>query len=358
VPEPFLALSECNLLDKDTFNKISNALKRQTGTIIFNLNNCFEFKNPRLNFNIFEVVAHGHIYVFRKEESEFVFYYSSLGSGTKVCKIKVSRITDENVIYIVFRWGDGECKLNIEGKEALVEAVGINSSKQFRELKGKIFEFENIDMESLRFYSKDGNIEPTAIDGWNEVVKGLNILNASYRDYQHELITVNLSISSLVTGFENYLKKRFIELEKEGVKPNEEQLSKSVFSKWERDEKLDEKTRESAEKTGLSFIEKIANDKVNFQIYDDCKKVYNKAYGLKFSELEIDSSEIAKLKKIIKYRHRIVHVSPMLPVLNGTESLSEDPIFPKQKLIKDGIINFDILINRIHQKSLNMMKIK
>lgn len=255
---------------------------------------------------------------------------------------------------ITLVWAPNKILLYIGDDKTLVRGTEETSKTKFREINGKIFEFQNMNIESLRFYTKEGNIEPTAIDGWKEVVKGISILNDSYNDYQHELITVNLSISSLVTGFENYLKKRFIELEQEGIKPNEEQLIKTVFSRWERDQKLDKKIRDSVLKTDLSFISKIANDKINFQIYNDCKKVYNKTYGLKFSELGIDSSEILKLKKFIKYRHRIIHVSPMLPILNGVEILEEKPVFPKQELIKEGVEVFNQFIKSVHNKSLKM----
>jgi len=96
----------------------------------------------------------------------------------------------------------------------------------------------------------------------------------------------------------------------------------------------------------------LARDKIKFQNYNECKKVFNKTYNLKFSELGMTISKMNELKKYIGYRHKIMHVSPMLPILNEEEIPSKNPIIPKKILIENAIVIFDEFIKKFHNKSL------
>ena len=332
--------------------QLRDVLRMQKGSSILNFEQDIIFNNPDEYLELFNVVSEGHIFILRKENRKIKFYYTSLGTGTRLHEIDIFEIPKTKPVYIAFTWSPQESILYIDKGYEFIKSIGFDSSVKFRALKGKVLEFKNVDIESLRFYSQEGNIKPTAIDSWKEIIKGLNILNESYKDNQHELITVNLSLASLVTGFENYLKNRFIELEKEGVKPNEEKLIKSIFSTHERESRFDYEDRKSAKELGLTLIEKLARDKIKFQNYNECKKVFNKTYNLKFSELGMTISKMNELKKYIGYRHKIMHVSPMLPILNEEEIPSKNPIIPKKILIENAIVIFDEFIKKFHNKSL------
>lgn len=87
------------------------------------------------------------------------------------------------------------------------------------------------------FFDGKPVLEPTAIETWQNTIQGVRLLQKGKSDegYIFEVLICNLVIATLVTGFETYCKTRFIELEKEGIKPNLENLISMVFSQRELD---------------------------------------------------------------------------------------------------------------------------
>lgn len=79
-------------------------------------------------------------------------------------------------------------------------------------------------------------MQPTAIDSWKETVKAIEILGTGKSDqgYMFETTVTNLSLAILVTGFEAFTKKRFLEIEQEGIKPNIDAIVNSFFPRRER----------------------------------------------------------------------------------------------------------------------------
>ena len=163
----------------------------------------------------------------------------------------------------------------------------------------------------------------------------------------------NLTISILLTGFEAYCKTRFLELEQEGIKPDMAALVSEFFSEKERDVIASE-----AEANHVSFLQKIIEKRrINFQNYKKCKRAYNKAYGLKFGEIGIASNDLEFLQRLIKYRHRIVHVSPLLGMLNQPEVPPEEPVFSNKKLGNDALKCFNIFITKLHNATLRLQRL-
>ena len=60
-------------------------------------------------------------------------------------------------------------------------------------------------------------LQPTAIDAWKETIKATEILGTGKSDqgYIFETAVTNLTLAVLVTGFEAFTKKRFLEIEQE-----------------------------------------------------------------------------------------------------------------------------------------------
>lgn len=98
--------------------------------------------------------------------------------------------------------------------------------------------------------------------------------------------------------------------------------------------------------------------KINFQNYDECKAAYNKGYGIKFGELNIPADQLSRLKRFIHYRHRIIHISPSLGILNQGKVPPETPEFPNKELRNEVIACFDNFITELHNSTLNLKKEK
>ena len=163
-------------------------------------------------------------------------------------------------------------------------------------------------------------LDSTAIQTWDETKTSIEILfkGTSPDGDIFEFICANLAIVILVTGLESYCKRRFLELEEEGIEPNFEKLTRKFIPKIERVD-LTQIIIDRACANGVSPTKQLVNeDRINFQNYDNCKTAFKKAYGINFGEdLKVSSILIEQLKDLLSYRHKIVHVSPLKAMPNS-----------------------------------------
>lgn len=179
----------------------------------------------------------------------------------------------------------------------------------------------------------------------------------SDQGYIFETVVTNLILAILVTGFEAYTKKRFLEIEQEGIAPDIDAVVNSFFPRRERDAGIAEILKDEAkdkQKTVLQLI--VERGAINFQNYQKCKLAYHKAFQLKFGSLGLESSTFEKIKKFITYRHRIVHVSALLGMLNQPEVPPKEPVFPKKELADEAMKEFNNFIEKLHQATLELRR--
>ncbi|PSU98318.1 hypothetical protein C0W80_15195 [Photobacterium leiognathi subsp. mandapamensis] len=158
----------------------------------------------------------------------------------------------------------------------------------------------------------------------------------------YESALSNLLLVSLVTGLETYLKTRFTELYQEGVLLESNSLVK-CFSKKE------ERIRDVGLLNSDDSLMEYANKKINFQNYKHIKDAY-KAFGVRLHE-QIDNDLITKIKKLISYRHKIIHFSISLGILDINE-YREEPVLPSKTFIEKSIKEFDEFIMAVHRASI------
>lgn len=104
----------------------------------------------------------------------------------------------------------------------------------------------------------------------------------------------NFIIVTLVTGFEAYCKTKFLELESEGINPDLEALITAFYSQQERAHFTADDLKEEAVARNRIVLQKIVGDqRINFQDYEEAKKAYRKAYGIKFGETGVSSNDLA-----------------------------------------------------------------
>lgn len=348
-------------LSTDILKQLRNAICRPEGTIEFKYSSDSLFDPNDPGGVIFEIPAGVHYFKIEKEFMNLVFYYSSPGTETRVATIDLEKVKQAPKVYIAFTWSPKEINAYlcpyIEGGE-LTKVTGEMSSTKIRITKnGDIIRIGDSGIEIGHYSFFVGGkpiLQPTAIEAWKNTLKAIQILQkgSSEDGYIFETVMSNLSIATLVTGFEVYCKTRFIELEQEGIKPNIEALVTSCFSKEELDKQIPENLRDKAANEDKTFLEIIAEKKINFQNYKENKKAYNKAYNIKFGEIGLTSEELSFLQKIIRFRHRIIHVSPFIGMLNQPEVPPEEPIFSSKQLVRIAMECFDKFINNLHQTTL------
>jgi len=351
----------------ELYRQIQQTICRPEGTVSFR----YTFKdlfNPDIGSGIiFEIPSGEHLFrIERDQDLLLYFYHSSPGTGTRVAIIDLKETEPADSIYLAFNWSTKEINFyigpQIEGGE-LLHSKGSISKKQFRVAKnGSVFQIGDDGLNVMGINVHVGGeqiLQSTALEAWYETKKAIEILGTGESDqgFIYEKTLTNLSLAILVTGFEAYFKRRFLELEKEGIIPNPQKVINAFFLKREIEAGIIDSLTTKANDLNRTVLELIVDRGViNFQNYDLCKKAYNKAYELKFGSLQIASSKIESLKKFIKYRHRIIHVSPLLGMLNAADVPPEEPEFSNKELANKALNTFDSFINRIHEATLELKR--
>ncbi len=339
-----------------------------TGTIQYTQDSK-ELFDKALPSKVFLRVSSGRhmFWLERDEEFNVNYYYSSPGTGTRVASIDLNTIMQLNDIFIIFKWSPDEISLKIGPSfknHKLITSKGKPSPLQFQVGEdGLIYrigeEKDGITRTTKSFYLNGKYIlQPTALDAWQDTIKAIDVLatGKSNKGYEYEMVVANLTLSILVTGFEAYLKKRFLELEKEGIVPDINAINKSFYTSPERDTDMPVVDRDNAIKKDITVLQYIVLDKrkINFQDFKICNRAYSKAYSIKFSELGLLNEMLEDLKRFIQYRHKIIHVSPSIYILNQEKVPPEELVSPSFELAKKAENCFVEFIDKLHQATLKL----
>jgi len=351
----------------DIFKQIKEAICRPEGTVSFKYT-CKELFDPAVGRGILvEITSREHLFRIERDEDLMLhFLHSSPGTGTRVASIDLKKAPPSDAVFLAFTWSPKEINFHlgpqVPGAE-LMSSKGALSKRQLRVGKdGGIYEIGGAGIEIMGVSVYKGGkpvLQPTAIDAWKETIKATEILGTGKSDqgYIFETAVTNLTLAVLVTGLEAFTKKRFLEIEQEGITPDIDAVVNSFFPHKERDAGIAEILKAKAgdtQKTVLQLI--VERDSINFQNYQKCKLAYNKAYEIKFGDLGLQSSTVEKIKEFILYRHRIIHISALLGMLNQPEVPPDKPVFPNKELAADAIKEFDCFVGKLHEATLKLRR--
>lgn len=387
-------------LPKSILIRMQEQMKRSTGTVTFEYS-CSEVTNKKHNgWIIFQILAGKHIFVLeRTKKFKVNFYYGSPGTGTRIATINLEDMPSFHKAFYCLTWSPENISLSIWPRwidnPKLISANWTISKKKIQ--VGEtwwIFYIgdEGLDVMNVSIFEWNKKVlSSTAIETWNDTKKALEILWTwiSKEGYIHECVVTNLSISIIVTWFESYFKKRFLELEWEWKKPNITSLSNYIFSEkkiyhewkgiykssiinsisilskaifnlknyifWKKENSYEDLIYLENDSNGKTILEQIVNDrKINFQNYNDVKKAFKKTYWIAIKWVDINSDTVTDLKNFLNYRHKIIHVSPLISPLNEDKLTYEDPIFPNEELKLYWIRIFNEFIQKFHERTLNL----
>jgi len=352
----------------DIVEQIREAIRRPEGTASFEYSSDVLF-DPKVPGGIlFEIASGAHLFrVERDDELQLSFYHASPGTNTRVATIDLKNVESSSTVFLAFSWTPVEINFHVGPRIAngqLVSAKGIPSLRQFRVGRdGSIFQVGDTGVEVMgvsMYQNGEPILQPTALDAWKSTVKSIELILGGSSDEGHifDVVVTNLTLSILVTGFEAYCKTRFLEIEQEGITPDIDALISRIFSKKERDVGYPEVIASEAEVNHTSFLREIIEKRrIDFQNFKDCKRAYNKAYGIKFGEIDIPPNDLQLLQSVIRYRHRIVHVSPLLGMLNQPEVPPEEPVFSNREFGNDALKCFDTFIAKLHATTLDLRRL-
>ena len=318
------------------------------------------------NLSLIKVVTGSHIYLLERDpQLNLRFTHSSPSTGTRSAILDLKSLESSEVIGIDLTWSPEKICLyatDVHDPDRHIAVEGTLAPYQLQVCPdGSIMTLgdEGVQVMGTRvIVGGKPLVNTTAINTWRDTVTAIEILlkGSSPDGYIFDTICCCLSIAMLITGFETYGKRRFLELEEEGIHANFEELAKKFISRKDQDNGLREKIAQEAKTSGISPSKILVDRKnINFQNYERCKLAFNKCYGIKFPEdLGVPNETLEELRRIIHARHQIIHVSPLIGVLNEDRLATEKPIFFNKEYTKHAIDVLDGFIQGLHSATLKL----
>jgi hypothetical protein len=321
---------------------------------------------------ILRVVTGSLVFILERDASMSLrFVHSAPGVGTREAVVDLRPLVNANgpsdQFFVALAWSPAELGLSIGryGGDKLLDGTGSPASYTLQVAKdGSVVRLGDVGVSvmAVRIYS-DGkqNVSPSAIKLWEDTRLAIETLLTGQSDagYLYEVVIANAILSTLVTGFEGYCKQRFVELESEGLPADFASLVSKFLTKEERDRFANGEELELQRIAALSGapVQQVLADRINFQDFDKANRAFNRGYGIRFGELAaVSSQDIEQLKKLIRYRHRIIHVSPLLGMLNAAEVPPENPYFSNKTNAELALKSFNDFISTLHAKTLTLRK--
>ncbi len=313
---------------------------------------------------LIDFIAGRHVFVLERTATLALrFTHATPGGGTHVAEVDASALDIGKPLDYWLRWRPRSCWLDVVDPASgrrVESGESIPASYQFiADGKGGYCQLgsEGIRVGGFRFVSSGRLVMGSpAIGLWQDTLEAARmLLEESSNSPLREVVLANSCLQMLTTGFEVYCKERFIELDGEGVVPDILRTAARFLSKEERN-LLKEGTFPIAiqkeRKNGGSGIAELTR-RVNFQDLEPCRRAYALAYGVRFGvDLGLKNTQLDRLKTLLRYRHRIAHVSPFLALLNDYEVPPAEPEFSSRTFADEAMQKFDEFITSLHDKTL------
>ncbi len=352
-------------LPPNLIREIAAKICRPKGTVSFEYSSFDAFRVGTHGGMILEIPSGGHYFrLERTQDRRLNFYHSSPATGTRLASIDLKPVPTFQRAYLAFAWSSEEVRLYCGPRDlsvGMLSATGNSSPVSYRvQPDGSVYQFgsEGVQVMDVRVQrGKEVILAPTAREVWGSTLQALEILWSGKSDqgFIFESLQSTTTQSMLVTGMENYAKTRLLEIEMEGVPSDPEALFAAFASKTERESLRLSELKEQAQSAGTTLLCVVAaSARINFQNFDDLKKAFRSAYGIKIGEIGLPSETINEIHQLIRYRHRIVHVSPLLTFLNQDNVPPEEPVFANRALADKATAAFGCLVDSLHKATMTL----
>ena len=309
---------------------------------------------------LFQTTSGAHAFrIISEDQRKLSFYHSSPGTGTRVATVDLSTMAPTNRLTLYFDWSPSAANFGVgspDNATNFVQAVAVPSTQT------RLYALTNGDLmtigagaTSIAYQEGDSvSFETPGIESWNETRTAIDVmLTGQSQANTFQMVVCNVALVMLVTGLEVYMKSRFSELEAEGVAPNEERLARVALDAATKQAGGIEVLRTESKQTGMPVFP-LLKERIRFlfQDFDRAKEFYNKAYNIRFGMIA-SSQTLSRIRRLIKYRHRIVHVSPSIDMLNWPWlPKGEQPEFANRKLAETAVTLMDDFVKQLHAASL------
>ncbi len=317
---------------------------------------------------LLRLVAGRTLCVLEKYGEMVRFTHAAPGEGTREATAILTGMKPVSELYFALSWSHAGISLAVghpaESGYVLAEGALSTQRKLLVSDDGNIGEMavgSSIIVTNVRVINAEGKLvlKSAAIDTWRQVTKAVRLLlehlKAGVVDHLLHVTLANQALSMLVTGYETYCEDRFVEMVEEGRLADFDRLVQKILGKSKHAQDIATQTAQSAERTGVSPIRQLIEDNnVNFQNYEISKKAYAACYGIRFGAMVVSTVALSDMQRYIRYRHRVIHVSPTLQIYNEEDMPGKSPIFASYEVSTDALSTFESVIGALHEQTLQV----
>jgi hypothetical protein len=306
-----------------------------------------------------QVVAGAHVFrVSREAVGAYTALHGCPGVGTRVARIPAQDAPGEQHPDVWVTWSPEALHLYVvpsADPSGMVSAEGVSSDVQlWVDIQGGVTEVGGGAKGVSAWAGSQPLLGPPAIDLWNLTLQAVDTLMGGQSDsgFMFDVVVANAALSMLVTGLEAYSEARFVELEGEGLPLNGEGVVQKLGTKEERDQLKAGVVPEVLSVPGsASELARALSERFSFQNFDRSKTLFGRGYGLRFSE---DLGLLQRVKTLLGYRHRVIHVSPLVAILNRRDAPPQELEFSGREFAQRTRGEFDQFVLALHAASLRL----
>lgn len=195
-----------------------------------------------------------------------------------------------------------------------------------------------------------------AMTTWEQMIAAARLLLDHLREYPTlgadlRVLLANQALAILVTGYEGYCVDRFVEMICAGWPVDQPKLDRRLVPP-EKHGALAEIPASIKPATPEFARMLIKRYRINFQDYENSKRAYSAAFGVRFGEIGVSAQVLETMQQFMHYRHRVVHGSPMENVLNAPEVPPEAPIMAGIETSAEALAIFDTFIRALQARTV------
>lgn len=306
-----------------------------------------------------------HFFRLRRGDNarKLIVEHSTPGTGTRLAFIDLQPLAPLREVHAFIVWSPETVRLHVNTPLGPVESVPAPFEVDiWVAASGDWFEMGGPGVEVMGAVVYENGVEvlsPPARMTWSDTKTAVTALLTTKGPpasaHLVDVLVSNVALTFLVTGFETYCKKRFREIDGEGVAPDYEALVRAFSSAEERHSLDAGRTPAILQpEADLTPLPELIN-RVNFQNYKRAKTAWRRGYGIRFGvDLGMSSAALGRLQRLLSYRHRIVHGSPLTGFLNQRWVPPEEPEFSSHGLVRDATALMDEFVSALHNATLRL----
>jgi hypothetical protein len=330
--------------------EIQRAVLLPVGTLMFGVESDALYEQAG-EFTVIQIPTGAVLFrLARDAHSNLHFIHASPGTGTRIATVALPSREAGGKCLITMTWDSSGITLHAGYRGAApVSAKGVQSATRLRVTNAGLIELgdDGVDVMGYQvFHAGQPVVRETALEAWESTLTAIDVHMRSTpaEGYLGEVVRANLALVVLATGFETYCGRRFRELPSEGRAADVSQFAAEFIPAAQRTAELPD-----------SILAVLERRKIDFGNYDQCKRAFKSAFGLGFgTDLNVSPQSLADLKRMLEYRHRIVHVSAIEGLLNLPQVPPADPVFSNAQLVQTLVGAADGFVRALHTTTLGL----